>query len=81
VFHISIAKLILLLYDLSPVGDGRAGLDPLALLLLEEVSLAGGNLRPDGVGEHAGPGMRANSTGLATVCPGAPVSHLKGKKA
>jgi hypothetical protein len=75
------AKLILLLYDLSPVRDGRAGLDPLALLLLEEVGLAGGNLRPDGVGEHAGPGVRANPTGLAAVCPGAPVSHLKGKKA
>jgi hypothetical protein len=75
------AKLILLLNDLSPVGDGRAGLDPLALLLLEEVGLAGGNLRPDGVGEHTGPGVRAHPTGLATVGPRAPVSHLKVKQA
>ncbi len=75
-FIYSMAKLII-----SPVRDGRAGLDTLALLLLEEVGLAGGNLRPDGVGEHAGPGVRAHPTGLAAVGPGAPVSHLKGTKA
>jgi hypothetical protein len=67
-------------FDILPVRDWRAGLDPLALLLLEEVGFAGGNLRPDGVGEHAGAGVRAHPTGLAAVGPRAPVSHLNGKQ-